>query len=312
MSSPDCLYCCSRLSVRAAGTALEPQVNNGGGAHARYNPGDMRDRECRKRLTEAKLEDKVEVYGHICSRFQPVFRHYFLETSRSSGEWFNKRLAYTRSAACASIVGYVVGLGDRHTQNILIDETTAELVHIDLGIAFDMGKSLPTPETVPFRLTRDLVDGMGISGVEGVFRSCCEQTTSVLRDNRDTLETILDVFIHDPLYAWTLTNARVMRVQGDAEAARNGGDVTAAAVGAAADGVAVGREGGAQSGTGLGQLGASSKSQAERALMRVQNKLRGEEQRVTLSVSGQVNFLIQQARDPERLAKLFPGWRSWV
>jgi len=30
-------------------------------------------------------------------------------------------------------VGYILGLGDRHVQNILIDEQTAELVHIDLG-----------------------------------------------------------------------------------------------------------------------------------------------------------------------------------
>lgn len=32
-------------------------------------------------------------------------------------------------------VGYIVGLGDRHINNILIDEQTAELVHIDLGKA---------------------------------------------------------------------------------------------------------------------------------------------------------------------------------
>ena len=31
------------------------------------------------------------------------------------------------------LVGYVVGLGDRHVQNILVDCNTAELVHIDLG-----------------------------------------------------------------------------------------------------------------------------------------------------------------------------------
>ena len=31
------------------------------------------------------------------------------------------------------VVGYVVGLGDRHVQNILVDCNTAELVHIDLG-----------------------------------------------------------------------------------------------------------------------------------------------------------------------------------
>ena len=39
-----------------------------------------------------------------------------------------------------------------------------------LGVAFEQGKILPTPETVPFRLTRDIVDGMGVMGVEGVYR----------------------------------------------------------------------------------------------------------------------------------------------
>lgn len=49
-----------------------------------------------------------------------------------------------------------MGLGDRHVNNILLDQETAEIIHIDLGIAFDQGKLLSTPETVPFRLTRDI------------------------------------------------------------------------------------------------------------------------------------------------------------
>jgi len=31
------------------------------------------------------------------------------------------------------MIGYIVGLGDRHCSNLLIDQKTAELVHIDLG-----------------------------------------------------------------------------------------------------------------------------------------------------------------------------------
>lgn len=45
-------------------------------------------------------------------------------------------------------VGYIVGLGDRHSMNILIDEDTAEVVHIDLGVAFEQGLMLKTPERV--------------------------------------------------------------------------------------------------------------------------------------------------------------------
>ena len=44
------------------------------------------------------------------------------------------------------------------------------LPHDISGVAFEQGKILPTPETVPFRLTRDIIDGMGVAGVEGAFR----------------------------------------------------------------------------------------------------------------------------------------------
>lgn len=37
----------------------------------------------------------------------------------------------------------------------------------------------PPPCQVPFRLTRDVVDGMGAFGVEGPMRRCCEETLRV-------------------------------------------------------------------------------------------------------------------------------------
>lgn len=46
---------------------------------------------------------------------------------------------------------------------------------------------------VPFRLTRDIIDGMGVTGVEGVFRRCCEETLSVMRTNKEALLTIVEV-----------------------------------------------------------------------------------------------------------------------
>jgi ataxia telangiectasia mutated family protein len=45
-------------------------------------------------------------------------------------------------------VGYIVGLGDRHSMNVLLDQDTAEVVHIDLGVAFEQGLMLKTPERV--------------------------------------------------------------------------------------------------------------------------------------------------------------------
>ena len=51
---------------------------------------------------------------------------------------------------------------------------------------------------------------------------------------------------------------------------------------------------------------------AERVLLRLQEKLEGIEDGVPLSVSGQVNQLIQEATDPSNLCLLFPGWQAWI
>lgn len=142
------------------------------GAHARYAPPTQKRtyRECLTYLQQAHAARQPEEYYkrfmEVVDDFQPVFHRVFLELFPSPSEWIARRIAYTRSVAVNSIVGFVVGLGDRHIHNILFDSHTADLIHIDLGVAFDMGIVLRTPEIVPFRLTRDLVDAMGVTGYE--------------------------------------------------------------------------------------------------------------------------------------------------
>lgn len=53
-------------------------------------------------------------------------------------------------------VGWLLGLGDRHLDNILFDNRTGELVHIDYNVVFERGKQLRVPEIVPFRLTQSM------------------------------------------------------------------------------------------------------------------------------------------------------------
>ena len=36
-----------------------------------------------------------------------------------------------------SFVGYVLGLGDRHSENILLDATTGAAVHVDFNCLFE-------------------------------------------------------------------------------------------------------------------------------------------------------------------------------
>lgn len=76
---------------------------------------------------------KLKTFNQICLKFKPAMQYFFLEKYTSPGTWFERRLAYTNSVATTSMIGYILGIGDRHISNILIDENTAELVHIDFG-----------------------------------------------------------------------------------------------------------------------------------------------------------------------------------
>ncbi|NXJ58989.1 ATM kinase, partial [Rostratula benghalensis] len=275
-------------------------VNAEEGAHKRYRPKDYSTHDCHKAMMDAQkkhFEEKYSIFMNVCENFQPVFRYFCMEKFLDPAVWFEKRLAYTRSVATSSIVGYILGLGDRHVQNILIDEQTAELVHIDLGVAFEQGKILPTPETVPFRLTRDIVDGMGITGVEGVFRRCCEKTMAVMRNSQEALLTIVEVLLYDPLFDWTMNPLKALYLQQRPE---DEADISSPLN---TDPRECKRKASDDQ---------SFNKVAERVLMRLQEKLKGVEEGTVLSVGGQVNLLIQQAMDPKNLSRLFPGWKAWV
>jgi phosphatidylinositol kinase/protein kinase (PI-3 family) len=53
-----------------------------------------------------------------------------------------------------SVASYLMGIGDRHLENFLVDITDGEVLGIDFGFAFGSGVHLPIPELVPFRLTQ--------------------------------------------------------------------------------------------------------------------------------------------------------------
>lgn len=83
----------------------------------------------------------------------------------SSGpkRWLEARIAFTISQALWSMVGHIVGLGDRHPDNILIETRTGEIMHVDFDCIFSRGMTLTIPELVPFRLSRICVSAMGVS-----------------------------------------------------------------------------------------------------------------------------------------------------
>ena len=146
-------------------------------------------------------------------------------------------------------MGYLLGLGDRHPSNLMLDRYSGKLLHIDFGDCFeasmhrekfpekvltagfcsvssathslrchclltccmDVSVNATSGMQVPFRLTRMMIKAMEVSGIEGNFRFSCEETMRVLRNNKESVIAMLEAFVHDPLINWRLLNTAEVR-----------------------------------------------------------------------------------------------------
>lgn len=253
------------------------------------------------------LLQKVEVFTAALdnTRGQDLYKVLWLK-SKSSEAWLDRRTTYTRSLAVMSMVGYILGLGDRHPSNLMLDRITGKVVHIDFGDCFEAAILREKyPEKVPFRLTRMLNYAMEVSGIEGSFRITCEHVMRVLRDNKESLMAILEAFAYDPLINWgfdfptkALAEATGIKVQqyNTTELLKKG----------EIDEVEAAR---------LNKQNALEIRNARGALVlkRITDKLTGNDiKRLRgLDIPTQVDKLIQQATSVENLCQHYIGWCSF-
>ncbi|KAH9492123.1 hypothetical protein Btru_027012 [Bulinus truncatus] len=162
------------------------------------------------------FEGKMKIYKEILLPWHPpIFPEWFLRTFPDPIFWYNARVSYARTAAVMSIVGYILGLGDRHGENILLDSTTGDCVHVDFNCLFNKGETFEWPERVPFRLTPNMIAALGPLGYEGLFRVACEITLKVIRDQMEPLMCVLKPFIYDPLVEWSKSSKGQRSVASD-------------------------------------------------------------------------------------------------
>lgn len=123
---------------------------------------------------------------------------------------------------------------------------------------------------------------MGVSGLDGTFKTSAELTMTILRENQTTILGILECLLYDPLYTWTLTAEKARRTQSlefdpsIVDEDRN--------------------------------------TSAERALQCVLSKLNGTDGDAYgyTSINLQIERLIQQATNDLNLSRLFHGWQPYL
>jgi phosphatidylinositol 3-kinase len=96
---------------------------------------------------------------------------------------------FIRSTAGYCVITYILGIGDRHLDNLMMN-TKGQFFHIDFGFIFGQDPKILPP---PFRLTSSMVKSMGGINSEhyAKFKSYCYQDYNWLRKSADLIINLL-------------------------------------------------------------------------------------------------------------------------
>jgi hypothetical protein len=133
-----------------------------------------------------------------CGPEGSVLYQYFLDNYNDPNQWYDAKMKFIVSCAIWSMTGVLLGLGDRHNQNIMLD-LKGEMIHIDFGVILNSGKRLKVPEIVDFRFTKNIRRALGLFEGQGPFSYICCVTLKAFVKHFDSLLTRLNFFINDPL-----------------------------------------------------------------------------------------------------------------
>ena len=95
---------------------------------------------------------------------------------------------------------FLVGLGDRHLGNIMINKVNGEVIHIDFGYVALKGLCLPVPEIVDFRLTKNIRKNLGLFEENGLFNYICIKTLKSFKEYYQTLNARIEYYQFDPMF----------------------------------------------------------------------------------------------------------------
>nr|XP_027202203.1 serine/threonine-protein kinase MEC1-like [Dermatophagoides pteronyssinus] len=111
----------------------------------------------RKPIQRGQQELYLKEYYIARNATKPTLHSkYYQLFGLSSSTWIQAKNNFISSTAHWNIFGFMIGLGDRHLDNILVDLRDGAIIHVDFDCILDKGFSLVIPELVPFRYTQNI------------------------------------------------------------------------------------------------------------------------------------------------------------
>ncbi|KAI9317523.1 hypothetical protein BX666DRAFT_1857295, partial [Dichotomocladium elegans] len=230
-------------------------------------------------------QEIVNMFENACTMLpRNGLRRYLLNLAASPEAFLYIRKDFVHSLAAINIVGYIVGIGDRHLENFLVDQNSGQLIPIDFGHAFGSATELiPVPELMPFRLTRcfeSVMEPLGLNMIEVPMTHVLQ----TLQLNKDILLNAMDVFVKEPHLEW---QKHALKQTGTQRISRSGRSGTTTPASASMD----------QDITWY----------PEQKLDTARRKLQGENPAYTMAASGERNAFFRRAKKEHVIQQIAMG-----
>ncbi|XP_078543449.1 DNA-dependent protein kinase catalytic subunit [Lissotriton helveticus] len=247
-----------------------------------------------------------------------LLRRAFVKMSTTPESFLALRSHFASSHALICISHWILGIGDRHLSNFMINLETGGMVGIDFGHAFGSATQfLPVPEMMPFRLTCQFLNLMLPMKESGLINSVMIHALRAYRDDPDLLVNTMDVFVKEPSLDWKNLELKQLKkggtwtkevntmeinwypIQKVNYAKRKLSGANPAII--TCDELRLGHE----------------KMPAYKDYISVargdkEHNIRAKEPDAGLSEEAQVRCLIDQATDPNILGRVWEGWEPWM
>uniref|UniRef100_A0A8C3RFN2 DNA-dependent protein kinase catalytic subunit n=1 Tax=Cyanoderma ruficeps TaxID=181631 RepID=A0A8C3RFN2_9PASS len=249
---------------------------------------------------------------------EDLLRRAFVKMSTSPEAFLALRSHFASSHALMCISHWILGIGDRHLSNFMINKETGGMVGIDFGYAFGAATQfLSVPELMPFRLTRQFVNLMMPVKEWGLIYSVMVHALRAYRSDPDLLISTMDVFVKEPSLDWKNFEQRQLKKGGTWIKEINTSEVNwyplqkvsyvrRKLTGAnpaiiTCDELRLGHE----KSPAYNDFAAVARGNSN-------HDIRAKEPEDGLSEETQVRCLIDQATDPNILGRVWEGWEPWM
>ncbi|XP_074056019.1 DNA-dependent protein kinase catalytic subunit isoform X1 [Macrotis lagotis] len=247
-----------------------------------------------------------------------LLRRAFVKMSTTPEAFLALRSHFASSHALICISHWILGIGDRHLSNFMINMETGGMIGIDFGHAFGSATQfLPIPELMPFRLTRQFINLMLPMKETGLIYSIMVHALRAFRLDPGLLISTMDVFVKEPSLDWKNFEQKMLRKGGSWTREVNMTEINwyplqkinyakrklagANPAVITCDELRLGHE-----------KVASFEYYVSVARGNRDHNIRAQQPEDGLSEETQVKCLIDQATDPNVLGRTWIGWEPWM